>query len=93
MCIVVSNVNMSETIVKLKYLKKIQKAYETMNMFFNIDEIDINEFTEETLFIDYWEVQQLCEFAKNNPDNQLYKMWCSRIQEIQDESYFDSSLS
>jgi hypothetical protein len=50
-------------------------------VFVNLDELDVNEFTEESLFMEYWDLQRINE---NGPDNQLYKLWCFRLQQMQD---------
>ena len=72
---------MSKIVLKYKYLKTIQKALEPFEVFFNLSELDVNEFTEESLFMEYWDLQQINE---NGPNNQLYKMWCFRLQQMQE---------
>ena len=70
---------MSERVVKKKYLKKIKKALETVDVYFDIRDIDMNEFTEESLFLECWDVQQMCACT----NNQLYKLWCYRVEDMQ----------
>jgi hypothetical protein len=74
---------MSERVVKKKYLKFIQKAFNTVNINFDISDIDMNEFTEESLFLECWDVQQMCACIGQHTNNQLYKLWCYRVVDMQ----------
>jgi hypothetical protein len=74
---------MSERVVKKKYLKKIKKALETVNVYFDMRDFDINEFTEESLFLECWDVQQMCVCKEQHTYNQLYKLWCNRLEDMQ----------
>jgi hypothetical protein len=74
---------MSESVVKKKYLKKIKKAFETVNVYFDMRDFDINEFTEESLFLECWDVQQMCACKEQHSYNQLYKLWCCRLEDMQ----------
>ena len=74
---------MSEIIVKKKYLKKITQALMTVNLYFDTIDDDIYDFTEESLFLEYWDVQQLCVEQGQHTTNQLYKLWRNRVENMQ----------
>ena len=69
--------------LKMTYLKKIQKILESVNVFFDLSEVDADDFTEEALFIECWEMEQMYACANKQHLHQLYKLWCSRVEEVQ----------
>jgi hypothetical protein len=88
--------SMSENVVKKKYLKKIIKALMTVNVYFDVYDFDLDEFTEESLFLDYWDVQQMCICSGQHTTNQLYKLWRNRVenmQPVQEEPIIDEEFS
>lgn len=74
---------MNQQKLKRTYLKRIQKVLASVNVFFDLLEVDVDDFTEEALYIECWEMEQMQACANNQSLYQLYKLWCSRVDEIQ----------
>jgi hypothetical protein len=74
---------MNQQKIKKTYLTRIQKILESVNVFFNLSELNLDDFTEETLFMECWEMEQMYACGNNKHLHQLYKLWCSRVEEIQ----------
>jgi hypothetical protein len=64
-------------------LKKITEALQTINLLFDITDHDLDDYTEESLFLEYWDVQQLCVERGQHPTNQIYKLWRNRVENMQ----------
>jgi hypothetical protein len=74
---------MNQQKIKKTYLTRIQKILESVNVFFNLSELNVDDFTEEALFMECWEMEQMYACSNNKHLHQLYKLWCSRVEEIQ----------
>ena len=70
---------MSERLVKKKYLHKIQKMLASVDLYFEVADMNLDDYTEESLFLECWEIQQMSQTTPMAC--QLYKLWASRCQD------------
>lgn len=66
---------MIDRLIKIKYLRKIQQALAKIDINFYFNDIDLDEVSEETLFIDCWDITEMSQLKNKN----LYMLWCERM--------------
>ncbi len=71
---------MSERHIKQQYLSKLEKLFHSLHLFFDTSLVSVDEFTEESMFIELWESEEMCSQQFRNP--QLFKLWLSRIKQM-----------
>jgi hypothetical protein len=67
--------------IKYSYFKRLKKILKYYSIVLENSEVHPFNFTEEQLFLDYWDVEHFAGL-KDDTDIQLVKMWQNKLKDL-----------